>query len=91
MPEEIDVKKVATLARLKLTEDEEKYYEKRFKEILDYVGLLSEVKIDSEMKEKDETLQVIYREDKRGDSSVSPNQFSEYVENKFFKVPKVIE
>ncbi|MBU2514447.1 Asp-tRNA(Asn)/Glu-tRNA(Gln) amidotransferase subunit GatC [bacterium] len=91
MPEEIDVNKVAALARLKLTEDEERYYEKRFKEILDYVGLLSEVKIDSEMKEKDESLQVIYREDNREDSSVSIDQFSEYIEDGFFKVPKVIE
>ena len=88
MSEEIDVKKVAKLARLKLTDDEEKYYEKRFKEILDYVGLVSEVEIDSEMKEKDETLQVIYRKDKRQDSPVSPDQFSEHIENKFFKVPK---
>lgn len=88
---EIDVKKVASLARLSLTEKEESYYELRFKEIIDYVGLLSEVEIDSEMKEKDESLQVIYREDKRQDSSVSPEQFSSYTENKFFKVPKVID
>ncbi len=91
MSQQIDVKKVAKLARLKLTEEEEKYYEKRFNEILDYVGLLSEVEIDSEMKEKDESLQEIYREDKREDSPVSPDQFSDYLENKFFKVPKVIE
>jgi len=91
MANEIDVKKVAKLARLKLTEEEEGYYKARFKEIIEYVGLLSEVDIDSEMKEKDESLQVIYREDQREDSSVSPDQFSHYTENKFFKVPKVIE
>lgn len=91
MANEIDVKKVAKLARLKLTKEEESYYEKRFKDIIGYVGLLSEVEIDSEMKEKDESLQVIYREDNRNDSPVSPDQFSDYTENKFFKVPKVIE
>lgn len=91
MTEEIDVKKVAKLARLKLTADEEQYYEKRFKEILDYVGLLSEVAIDSDMKEKDESLQVVYRADNRQDSPVSPDQFSDYIEDKFFKVPKIIE
>ncbi len=91
MAEEMDVKKVAKLARLKLTPDEEKYYKVKFKEILDYVGTISEVKIDSDMKEKDESLQNIYRDDVRQDSSVSPKQFSDYVENSFFKVPKVID
>lgn len=91
MTEKIDVKKVAKLARLKLTEEEEVYYKEKFNDILEYVGVLSEVEIDSEMKEKDESLQVIYREDKREDSPVSPEQFSDYTENRFFKVPKVIE
>lgn len=91
MSEQIDVKKVAKLARLKLTAEEETYYEQRFGEILDYVGRLSEVEIDSEMKEKDESQQEIYRVDQRNDSPVSPDQFSEYTENKFFKVPKVID
>ena len=91
MSEDIDVKKVAKLARLKLTSDEEDYFKDRFKDIIEYVGLLSEVEIDSEMKEKDESNQVVYREDKRMDSSVAPDQFSGYIENNFFKVPKVIE
>lgn len=91
MAEDIDVKKVAELARLKLTEKEEKYYEVRFKEILEYVSLLSEVEINSEMKEKDESLQVVYREDIQKKSDVSPDQFSDHLENNFFKVPKVID
>jgi aspartyl/glutamyl-tRNA(Asn/Gln) amidotransferase C subunit len=91
MENSIDVKKVAKLARLKLKAEEESYYEVQFKKIIDYVGLLSEAEIDTEMKEKDESLQVIYREDKSSDSPVSPEQFSEYTENKFFKVPKVID
>jgi aspartyl/glutamyl-tRNA(Asn/Gln) amidotransferase C subunit len=91
MAEDIDVRKVAKLARLKLSKEEESYYEGRFKEIIDYVGMLSEVETDSEMKEKDESKQTIYRDDRRRDSSVSPKQFSDYTENSFFKVPNVIE
>ncbi len=91
MENSIDVKKVAKLARLKLTEEEESYYETQFKKIIDYVGLLSEAEIGADAKEKDESLQVIYRKDIRRDSSVSPEQFSEHIENKFFKVPKVID
>ncbi len=86
-----DVKTVAKLARLKLTDEEEVYYKDKFNDILDYVGLLSDVKIDSDMKEKDESLQKIYRPDEHQQSSVSPEQFSKNIENKFFKVPKVID
>ncbi len=91
MSEEIDVNKVAKLARLKLTEEEERYYEKEFKDILKYVGKISEVDINSEMKEKDESLQEKYRSDIKQNSPVSPEQFSKNVENKFFKVPKIID
>lgn len=87
----IDVKKVAQLARLKLTEEEETYYVNRFREIIDYVGLLSDVNINSEMKKKDESMQIIYRDDTCVDSPVSPSQFSDYIEKKFFKVPKIID
>ena len=58
---------------------------------MEYVSTISEVEITSDMKEKDESLQKIYRSDLKEDSPVKPDQFSEYVENKFFKVPKVIE
>ena len=65
MSDKIDVKKVAGLARLKLQENEEAYFEDKFNAIMDYVGTISEVEITSEMKEKDESLQQVYRPDKR--------------------------
>jgi len=91
MSEEIDVKKVAKLARLKLQENEEIYFKEKFNAIMDYVGAISEVEITSDMKVKDESLQQIYRTDKKEKSPVQPDQFSDFVDNKFFKVPKVIE
>lgn len=91
MNEKIDVKKVAKLARLKLKEENEAYFEEKFNAIMDYVGAISSVEITSDMKEKDESLQQIYREDKKEKAPVQPDQFSDYVDNKFFKVPKVIE
>jgi len=90
MSENIDVKKVAELARLKLDADEEKYFKEKFNEILKYVSSISEVEIGDEVLEKDESLQKIFQQDEVQKSDVSPDQFSEYVENKFFKVPKVI-
>lgn len=91
MKENIDVKKVAKLARLKLQEEEEAYFEEKFNAIMAYVGTISSVEIDSTMKEKDESLQQVYRSDRAEQSPVQPDQFSRFVENKFFKVPKVIE
>lgn len=91
MTDEIDVKKVAKLARITLGKEEEAYFEEKFRQIIEFVGKISEVDISSDMEEKDESLQKIYQKDIRHDSDVSPNQFSENLENKFFKVPKVIE
>jgi len=91
MSEEINVLKVAKLARLKLQSDEETYFKEKFNKIMDYVGTISEVEITSDMKSKDESQQQIYRPDKKDESPVKPDQFSDYVDNNFFKVPKVIE
>ena len=91
MAEEIDVKKVAKLARIILGKEEEDYFEEKFRQIIEFVGQISEVDISSEMQEKDESFQIIYQKDKLRQSEVSPNQFSKNIENKFFKVPKVIE
>jgi aspartyl/glutamyl-tRNA(Asn/Gln) amidotransferase C subunit len=90
MPENIDVKKVAELARLKLDDIEEKYFKEKFNEILNYVSSIAEVEIEDDVLEKDESLQKIFQEDIAQKSDVSPDQFSNYVENKFFKVPKII-
>lgn len=89
--EKFDVAKIAKLARLRLNKEEEAYISKQFKDILGYVGQIAEVKIESGTKEKDESLQKIYHQDVPSKSDVSPEQFSEQVENNFFKVPKVIE
>ncbi|NQU65503.1 MAG: aspartyl/glutamyl-tRNA amidotransferase subunit C [SAR324 cluster bacterium] len=91
MREEINVLKVAKLARLKLQDDEEIYFKEKFNSIMDYVSTISEVEITTDMKEKDESLQIRYRSDFKEDSPVKLDQFSEYVDKKFFKVPRVIE
>ena len=91
MAEEIDVKKVAKLARITLGKEEEKYFEEKFRQIIEFVGQISEVDVSSDMEDKDESLQKIYQKDVLSKSDVSPDQFSKNLENKFFKVPKIIE
>ena len=86
-----DVKKVAELARLKLNDQEEVYLQEQFKKIMDYIDIISEVEIDSEMEAKDESMQQIFREDVAIPSDVKPEDFSPYIENEHFKVPSVID
>ena len=52
--DEIDVQKVAKLARLNLKKEDEAYFKAKFKSILKYVGKISELEISDDMKEKDE-------------------------------------
>ncbi len=53
--------------------------------------MLKEVEISEEQSESDENHLSHSREDKIEKSTVSPEQFSPYLENGFFKVPKVID
>ncbi len=91
MTDKIDVKKVARLARLNLTPEEEKDYTEKFQQVLGYVDQIAEVVIEGELSTKDESLQQLYRPDQAIDSSVHPKDFSPYLENQFFKVPPIIE
>jgi aspartyl/glutamyl-tRNA(Asn/Gln) amidotransferase C subunit len=91
MTEEINVAKVAKLARLKIKPTEEQDFRERFNKILDYVGIISEVEISAENEEKDESLQVVFRADQPRTPVITPETFSKTLENAFFKVPKIIE
>ncbi|MCP4750659.1 MAG: hypothetical protein GY866_07195 [Proteobacteria bacterium] len=56
-----------------------------------YVGSISEVEIDKEAMEKDESLPQVFHDDTHRKSPVTPDMFSDKIENKYFKVPKVID
>jgi len=91
MTEEINVKKVAKLARLTIKPEEEVYFKEQFNKIMNYIGTISSVTIGEAMAEKDESLQVVFRPDQPVESTITPESFSQTLENDFFKVPKVIE
>ncbi|OGH00210.1 MAG: hypothetical protein A2600_06965 [Candidatus Lambdaproteobacteria bacterium RIFOXYD1_FULL_56_27] len=91
MNPEIDVQKVAKLARLKLTAEEEVVVGERFKKVLGYVSLISELALDQEGDQRDETHLAPFREDVARPSGIRPEDFSAHTENGFFKVPSVIE
>ena len=88
-PEE--VKKIARLSSLDLTEKETKVFAEQFTTILEYFELLKEVEISDVSRDAEENHINNGREDKVVKSPVSPEQFSPYLEKGFFKVPKVID
>tara|TARA_Y100001970_G_C14247253_1_gene869165 strand:- start:921 stop:1214 length:294 start_codon:yes stop_codon:yes gene_type:complete len=88
---EDEVLKIARLSALDLSEDELKNFVNQFSEILDYFELLDKAKIsksDTDMVEKNI---LSGREDKVFKSTVTPEHFSPYLLDRFFRIPKVID
>ena len=88
-PEE--VRKIARLSSLELTEQETEIFAEQFSVILEYFELLKTAEIPKVAVETDESYLSGSREDKMVKSPVSPEQFSPHLEKGFFKVPRVID
>ena len=86
-----EVRKIASLSSLELTEKETKVFAEQFSTILEYFEVLKEVEISDLSCETDESHLYNGREDKVSKSNVSPEQFSPYLEKGFFKVPKIVD
>ena len=85
-----DVRKIAVLSSLELTDEEVAKFVEQFTVIMKYFEKLKEVDV-GELADRDDQLQVNGRDDICTESEVSPDQFSPYLDGKFFKVPRVIE
>ena len=85
-----DVRKIAALSSLELTDEEVAKFVEQFTVIIRYFEKLKEVDV-GELADRDDQLQVNGRDDICTESEVSPDQFSPYLDGKFFKVPRVIE
>lgn len=85
-----DVRKIAALSSLELTDEEVAKFVEQFTVIMKYFEKLKEVDV-GELADRDDQLQVNGRDDMCTESEVSPDQFSPYLDGKFFKVPRVIE
>jgi len=86
-----EVRKIARLSSLELTDKETEMFAEQFSGILDYFELLKTADIPVSATEADESHLRGVREDKMEESPVAPEQFSAYLENGFFKVPRVID
>ncbi|MEC7166172.1 MAG: Asp-tRNA(Asn)/Glu-tRNA(Gln) amidotransferase subunit GatC [SAR324 cluster bacterium] len=85
-----DVRKIAALSSLELTDEEVAKFVEQFTVIMKYFEKLKEVDV-GDLADRDDQLQVNGRDDICTESEVSPDQFSPYLDGKFFKVPRVIE
>ena len=86
-----EVRKIARLASLKLTSEEEQEFAQQFGTILEYFERLNAVELPENSEAVNPILAPRVREDRAVDSPVTPEQFSPYLENSFFKVPRVID
>ena len=85
------VKKIARLSSLELTEKETEVFTEQFSGIMEYFELLKTAEIPDVVTNVDESHIGASRKDKMVKSPVSPEQFSPYLEDGFFKVPRVID
>ena len=86
-----DIEKIATLARLQLTDEEKETFSEQFSHIMTYVERIQQAPTP----EADATQLFGHnphlRPDEMVESPVHPDQFSPHLERGHFKVPKVIE
>ena len=86
-----EVKKIARLSCLELSEEETEQYANEFNTILEHFEVLKTAELGEDVEEQSIHLPGEGREDERKTSPVSPQDFSPYLENGFFKVPRVID
>jgi aspartyl-tRNA(Asn)/glutamyl-tRNA(Gln) amidotransferase subunit C len=86
-----DIEKIARLANLELSREEKQVFAGQFNAILDYFAKIQQVKLppDSELDAPGAVMPM--RDDEPEPSGISPESFSPYLEDRYFKVPKVIE
>lgn len=89
-----EVKKVASLARLSLTDDELRIYGQQLTQILGYVKMLDEVDIDgAEPMPHAVELQNVFRRDEATESLDRADALSNApkTDGRYFQVPQILE
>ncbi len=86
-----EIEKIADLANLELTQAEKEVFSGQFAEILDYFRTIESVAIEDIPAYATGDANPHFRQDVAERSPVSPESFSEFLENGHFKVPRVIE
>ena len=94
MPKQIitlaDIEKIGELASLELSQQEKQEMVKQFEGILGYFKMIDQAALP-DLGENSTDMADALREDQVVESGVSPESFSDHLEDGHFKVPKVIE
>jgi len=87
-----EIDKIANLAQIELSADEKATFGRQFSEILSYFQKIEAVDTSAADTALDQQpAQPKLREDRATPSGVSPADFSPYLEDGHYKVPRVIE
>ena len=86
-----EIQKIAGLASLALTDAEKRMLARQFEDILNYFKVIDSAPLPEGIIADSGNDGPCFREDVAVDSGVSPKDFSPYLEDGHFKVPKVIE
>lgn len=85
-----DIEKIGELASLELTPREKQELVREFQDILEYFKKIDQVELP-ELGDRSTDQAGALREDIVVESGVSPDSFSDHLEDGHFKVPRVIE
>lgn len=87
-----DVQKIAKLSLLEVAEEDKATFAKQFSQFLEYCRVLEQVQIPEIVNsDRDEEHLQRNRPDLMQPSGIAIDSFSPYIEQKCFKVPKVID
>ncbi len=85
-----DIEKIGELASLELSQQEKQEMVKQFEDILAYFRKIDQVQLPK-LRDPSTDMANTMREDEVVESGVSPDSFSDHLEDGHFKVPRVIE
>ncbi len=86
-----EIEKIAELASIKLSEEEKVTFSHQLDDIVNYFNMLDAVKLTESRSEDPNQKNPHFREDRANPSGTNPKDFSPYLEDGHFKVPRVIE
>jgi len=86
-----EIEKIAELAKIELNSEEKENFSKQFNDILGYFRKIQDLDLAPEDPEVAADVLPRFRDDRTNPSGITPEEFSPYLENGHYKVPKVIE
>jgi aspartyl/glutamyl-tRNA(Asn/Gln) amidotransferase C subunit len=91
MPNSFDLKKIADLAYLKISKEDEQKLAPKIKQVIEYIGKIQNLKLEETGKQERPAAIQRFREDEVKPQKVEIAKLSNFIEENYFIVPKVIQ